>query len=98
MRWFLWMAPLLLVACTGLSAEQQLAVSCRGYAATLNTVSVWRKSMSERQEATVQATVDIVIPLCEDAASGRVTDFRRALDIIRPELRALLEIEQERQP
>lgn len=91
---------LLLAGCTslpsGFTVPQELAVACRGYAATLSAITPFKSRMNAEQVAFINEANAVVVPACETASVGVTTENGAALlRTVRDRLRQMLIIEQE---
>lgn len=81
-----------------LTPEQNMAVMCRAYPATLNGLAPFNASMSADQIAVVDRARMVIRPVCAAAAQGAEPDLEGALTVVRAELRRMLIVEQEVKP
>ncbi len=87
---------LLLGACVGgFTADQNMAIACRGYAGTLGVLALYKRDMTAEQEASVDAGKLVISPLCRQAATGEIMDYQKSLIDVRNELRQMLILERE---
>lgn len=86
----------LLAGCSTLNTEQEMAVSCRAYAATLNVLTPLKPKMNAAQVKSVDTAIAFAGPACRDAAAGKTTD--ELLAGVRAQLRTMLVVEKEIKP
>ncbi len=79
----------------GLTADQSMAIACRGYGATLAALAPYKARMNTEDVQSVNAGVLVLSPLCRAAALGEVDDYAKALAAVRNELRRMLILERE---
>ena len=79
----------------GLTAEQGMAIACRGYSGTLGALGPFRPLATAAQVKAVQTVVRVVSPLCHKAARRELAGdaWSVALNEVRSQLRILLEME-----
>ncbi len=92
---FTFLALGLLAGCAGVSVEAQLAASCSGYGSTMYALSTVRSEMTPAQDAAVEASTEIVVPLCASAAAGTLGAPESALFVVRDMLRETTLMQQE---
>ncbi len=87
-------------ATSQLTADQDMAIACRGYSVTLNVLVPFKPDMNETQIEGVKRGISVISPLCRAAASGEldIPRLEAALRTLRTELRELLLLEQEVKP
>ena len=86
----------LLAGCASLTTDQEMAVSCRAYAATLNILTPLKPRMSATQISSVDTAIAFAGPACRDAAAGKTS--AELLTGIRAQLRTMLTVEKELKP
>lgn len=86
----------LLGGCAGqaLTPDQQLAVTCRGYASTLTGLAIFKDEMNANQIKVIDEAREIINPLCKDASEGKTIDAQQVLARIQIHLRRMLLVEK----
>lgn len=91
------LCALTLAGCAGgqFTSDQEAAILCRSYAATLSVLAAYRHRMTDPQVSAVEQARSVLTPACGAAQLSGAGFGAADLARLRDHLRALLVLEQE---